>query len=849
MKRHAFLPMMVVLGLGLLLGLVVAGTPSSPVSLAAPAASTRYAIPGGLSSGDCISWTNACELWYALGTVAVSGDEIWVAAGTYKPTAGSDRSISFVLKGGVAIYGGFAATETLRTQRDWETHVTTLSGDIGTPGVNTDNSYHVVTGSTVTETAVVDGFTISGGNANGGSPHNEGGGMHNDQGSPTLANVRFDYNTATSGGGGMHNGNNGNPTLTDCTFFSNTSTLDGGGMHNHPGSSPELTNVTFLSNTADRDGGGMSNGLSNPVLTNVTFSDNLASRYGGGMYNWQSSPTLTNCILWANTAISAGHQISNSTASTPTIAYSDVEGSGGSGAWDGSLGDDGGGNLDADPLFVDAAAGDLRLHACSPAIDAGNNDGVTGTTDLDGHPRFVDVPLRADTGNGTAPIVDMGAYEFQLAQLPPAVFVDAGAAGANHGGSWAGAFTDLQDALHCASGSGEIWVAEGTYKPTSGIDRGATFQLQNGTELYGGFPSGGGVRNWALYATTLSGDIGTPDDSADNSYVVVTGSGTDDSALLDGFTITGGVRGGMANVQGSPTLRNLIFRDNSGLWGGGMHNDASSPTLTNCTFAGNSANQGGGMYNGNGSSPELTNCTFVGNSASLYGGGMENYNGSSPELTNCTFAGNSAQDGGGMDNWDDSSPTLTNCTFAGNWADGIGGGMYSQGGVPVLINCTFSRNGATKAGGMYNSKATPILTNCILWGDTPDEIFNQSSSSSPVVSYSDVQGGCQAIPYASCGDGNINTNPRFLDADKGDFHLGPCSPCIDAGDNVPALPAQDFEGDPRVLDGEGDGTATVDMGVDEAAVGSCFHVYLPLVTRSALAARRGGIQLPLKRTP
>ena len=86
MKRHALLSMTVVLGLGLLLGFLVAGSPPSPVALAAPAGTTLYVRPDGKIEDSCdVSWDNACKLWYAL-SVAEDGDEIWVAAGTYTPT-------------------------------------------------------------------------------------------------------------------------------------------------------------------------------------------------------------------------------------------------------------------------------------------------------------------------------------------------------------------------------------------------------------------------------------------------------------------------------------------------------------------------------------------------------------------------------------------------------------------------------------------------------------------------------------------------------------------------------------------------------------------------------------------
>ncbi|NIV28739.1 MAG: hypothetical protein GWN58_04235, partial [Anaerolineae bacterium] len=113
-------------------------------------------------------WENACNLQTALGQ-AEDGDEIWVAEGVYYPGSGSDpRTITFQLESGVEIYGGFDGTETQREERDWESHPTILSGDLDQDGILDDgNAYHVVSVSSasVDETSILDGFTITGGNA------------------------------------------------------------------------------------------------------------------------------------------------------------------------------------------------------------------------------------------------------------------------------------------------------------------------------------------------------------------------------------------------------------------------------------------------------------------------------------------------------------------------------------------------------------------------------------------------------------------------------------------------------------------------------------------------------------
>jgi hypothetical protein len=165
--------------------------------------------------------------------------------------------------------------------------------------------------------------------------------------------------------------------------------------------------------------------------------------------------------------------------------------------------------------------------------------------------------------------------------------------------------------------------------------------------------------------------------------------------------------------------------------------------------------------------------------------------------------------GGGMVNFE-SAPVLTNCIFSGNSSASNGGAMKSSYSGPKLVNCTFSGNTTSSGygGGIYNSYVEFSLTNSIMWGDTPDEIYT-SYGDLTVITYSDIQGGY-------IGEGNLNIDPLFVDPPNGDFHLSADSPVIDMGINsAPNLPVYDFEGDPRTLDGNGDGTAIVDMGVDE----------------------------------
>jgi hypothetical protein len=274
-----------------------------------------YAVPGGLSSGACESWANACELRYALSS-ATAGSEIWAAAGVYTASATSDdRLATFQLQDGVALYGGFAGTESAREERDPATYVTILSGDIDQNDVNLDgngiaettadiqgnNSYHVVTGATG---ATLDGVTITGGQANSSEhPHYSGGGMYNDASSPTVTAVTFSGNAAENAGGGMSN-TDSSPTVTDGTFSGNAAGL-GGGMFNSS-SNPMVTHAIFRDNTASANGGGMYNVYSHPTVTHVTFRDNMAATSGGGMLNLFSSPTVAHVTFDGNVAAAYG---------------------------------------------------------------------------------------------------------------------------------------------------------------------------------------------------------------------------------------------------------------------------------------------------------------------------------------------------------------------------------------------------------------------------------------------------------------------------------------------------------------------------------------------------------------
>jgi hypothetical protein len=148
-----------------------------------------------------------------------SVSEIWVKAETYYPTETSDQSISFNLSDGLSLYGGFAGGETLLSEKNPLIHPTVLSGDIGIPDNNSDNTSHVVVANNLATSALIDGFTIKEGNA----MSDSGGGMNILNSNLTVSNCVFENNNALNSGGGIFAGLNSEVNIADCTFQNNTS--------------------------------------------------------------------------------------------------------------------------------------------------------------------------------------------------------------------------------------------------------------------------------------------------------------------------------------------------------------------------------------------------------------------------------------------------------------------------------------------------------------------------------------------------------------------------------------------------------------------------------------------------
>lgn len=353
---------------------------------------TLYVDTSATGSNDGTSWSNAYTSFADAVVVAhkcITVTQINVAEGTYYPEYGpyltstvpTDRSRCFVFRrGGLEVLGGYPNGGGTRNSR---LHPTILSGNIGNPALDTDNTYHVVItySPSVDQTFIFDGFSITKSNANSGTQflinNSDGGGWHNFYGSPSIANVIISGNYGERGAG----------------FFSEAG-------------NPTLTNVVISGNRAFY-GGGFYNMAGNPVLTNTTISSNYASLYGGGFRKTNGNPIIRNSIIYGNDApTDPGIHY---TGAMPTISYSLVQGF--SNTANGNLN-----GLTTNPLFVaptlasaaPTTSGNYTLQGNSLGIDAGSSTLIPAdmTTDLDGNDRIIGLSA------------DMGAYEYQGSFCP-----------------------------------------------------------------------------------------------------------------------------------------------------------------------------------------------------------------------------------------------------------------------------------------------------------------------------------------------------------------------------------------------------------------------------------------------
>ena len=720
-------------------------------------ATIRYVKPMTTGTGDGSSWTNASSDLQAMINASVAGDTVWVAAGTYKPSQdpsgnpnpADPRDKSFYLKNEVKVFGGFAGTENSLSQRNSGANPTILSGDFNGDDVFSgsgasisftnydENAYHVVVSISDGNTTVLDGFTITGGNANGSGGFTVesqyyqqyiGAGLVAFGSSLSLRNCTFTGNNADGSPGGGLGGATyfylGSPQLDNCIILNNYAHTGGGFYGNN--CTATLYNCVFYGNNAAFGSATDIDNYGSATFTNCTFTRNNTSLIGVLYSDNYSSQSIVNCIIWNNNiGIGYGAMVTGFNA-TMFASYSVIQNQcciTGPGLLYGE-----------DPQFVNAdnpagpdgifrtADDGLWIPHGSPAINAGDP--------------AISEPFADITGFIRTGVFDAGAYENSCPDgLGQVFYVKPVASGTGDGSSWSNAAGDLQgaiDNLAIYCGQTEIWVATGIYKPSRDHNgdqnpadpRTKTFTIKAGIKLYGGFA---GTENHPIERdipgnpTILSGDLN------DNDVITGTGAslsitGNDENVyrvavshaeVLDGFTISGG-----NGTEGG----GLLFAGNK---------------MYNCTFYANSASQGGAISL-IGSSQAIANCIFLNNQADI-GSGIYVPSFSLLEMFNCSFSGNKAEYG-----------TFANIQLSG-----------------------FSR-----------------IDNCIFWGNS-SAIYNDPGNWPANINYSIVQGGYPGMD-------NLDEDPLFVSLT--DLRPQLCSPANNAGINasVPVDLMVDLDGNPRI---------------------------------------------------
>lgn len=767
---------------------------------------TRYVKQGGTGNGS--SWADASGDLQLMINSSTSGDQVWVARGTYKPNrkfeiasiSGNHQDNTFTLKRGVNVYGSFAGTETTVNERKVDDNPTILSGDFSgndiklngnqlatTYSEKSDNAYHVVVA--YNYIGVFDGFQIVNGNA--------------------VGTGSIEYQINRRYGGGIYIANSGG-IFRNILIMGSRATNQGGAIY-MSNSSTSLINLNIIWCYAG-EGGGIyayecSSAIQNSIITGCYAGSNS---FGGGAITVDRNyPALVNCVIYDNHARTSGAAFCikaysrlhvrncivrdndfwmtmlTGTNTGITINNSNVQPNG-------TAGSTGSNNIDADPKFVNPSRFDFRLMPDSPSVNTGNNQYVETTTDKAGNPRM----------NGT---VDMGAYEYHAV---PIRYVKQVASGTGDGSSWANASDDLQLMINNAMPGEQVWVAKGTYKPirtpneissvTPG-NRSNTFLLKSGVSIYGSFAGNEtniNGRDFTGNATVLSGDFNDDDvvvtaDKLSNASLAKNGENAlhvvsvvvQDNIVFDGFTIKGG------NADMTQTQVFLTFGIEGPL-GGGMYIDSSAnSTFKNIIFESCHGYSSGGAFYISYSDATVSNIS-INNSSSTYGA-ISNYY--------CTPVYNNI--------------LISNCYgIAGSAITGIN--TTSQ---PVqFTNLTVAFNQASDTGGTIKTHGSTVfdIRNALFFGNTGSKFISTENTSTVKFTNSLVQGsgGSQAwdTEFGINGDNNIDADPLFTNTANREFTLQAGSPAINAGNNtfVTGI-TEDIAGNNRIY---GD---TVDMGAYE----------------------------------
>ena len=864
------------------------------------------------------SWADAFTNLQDALALASATKPVWVAQGTYTPHS-SDRNASFNLSTNTKLYGGFNGTETSISQRDPKTNITILSGDLNgndnnvlldTEPTRQDNSYHVIKMRDGNRNnIVVDGFTISGGNANGGNVTSGtlSGQYRDDMGgaiyvafvnsnrtiSADFSNCILEKNTGTVSG--VYT--NFYPVDNSSVVYNNTSyTINFESCiirDNYSGSNVAM--YFFVPGIYGRNGSGK--------MTNCLFYNNVSANYAsclrvgstrtngsGFSYQYNNNTFANNTGLNGNVinmyygqgASFRNNIIYHNGSATPAAA------AGGASTFPNTIMEGGQyGSINVDPLFNNYSSNDFTLSNDSPAIDAGNNSyipsGITldlagnnrieyGTVDmgvyeasdvcrtpsnlsvtnvgLDGADISWNVPhptsstysiAYVETGqpiaNGTTisgisgtsytitGLVINTTYDVYVRSecngaltsswsLPESfttlgpLFVDHTATGANDGSSWANAFTTLEAALPLATTDKAIWVAQGTYIPTTtnADPRKATYLIPANAKVYGGFngtETDFSQRDPKNNITVLSGDLNGDDNGVviptettrqDNAYHVISIFGGIQNIVIDGFTISGGNANGSFSTSGGAGAQYFdnraaaIYSKNTGT------GQILRATVRNCIIENNAATSIGvywhffpsGVTNLQGY-VDFKSCivrdNYSGDLSCFYYGGNKFYQlHARGTITNSLFYNNT-------------SVNDAACIRSSSSTYDPQNNIWTPGSSSVtLINNTFTNNSG------LNNKVLKITNGDNLNSFLRNSIVYGNGSTNPY-DFNGVYGGITI-------QNTITTDPSFVSPT--DFRLQSGSSAIDAGNNSYATAiTTDLDGNARIYNG------TIDLGCYE----------------------------------
>jgi len=799
-----------------------------------------YVNLNATGNNDGSSWSNAfIDLQDAL-AIQTSGDEVWVAAGTYKP--GSNTGLSFLINTGLKIYGGFNGTETSLSQRDWRINETILSGDLnGNDDANItylnstrdENSYHVVR--VLGENTLIDGFTVKDGHAN----------------SATI--------DGKNGAGIFKKAHIQTLDITNCKIEKNVSYYNAGVYARFDVAGTQSVNITntIFQNNVSKGGtalaivenvGTCSVTVSNCLFTNnyagnMTISTGLSTGFAGSAALFVTNNNsildvnLINCTIADNT--DSGTASANNTPTSPVVAkrnggtlnfaaannvFHNNNSQQSFGRMGGTLypspvtlknnlrpdaGIWGGGTstneLIGNPYFANVSNGDYSLTSVSSAINVGNNISASGIAeDLAGNSRVF---------GGT---VDIGCYEFQSTPTPISLtirYVDLNATGNNNGTSWTDAFTSIHTAI-TSSNAGNIdslFVAAGTYTPHAS-DRSVSFEVLTGIKLFGGFngtETSFSQRDWRTNETILSGDLNGNDNTSitysnntrtDNSHHVVNIIG--ENTLIDGFTISDGHSNGAGSDNGAGIIKDLSVK---------------TVEVNNCKIEKNVSYYNAGMFinfNATGThSAIITNSIFnhnVSKGGSAFSIGVENGT-ATATVANCLMTNNVAMDYSGSQGF---------CASAGQFMSNLTGSLTAN-----LINCTIADNldngtngssadpsvfGIRRIAGTLNFNAH----NNIFYNNNAPLSFGKLSNSTSCPTSINLSHNIRPdITSTTWCTGITNASNEYYNNPQLDANYFPTvstSGVVNSGDNSFVVGIKDYNGNNRIVGG------TVDLGAFES---------------------------------